>query len=144
MATSRSCYSADQVLGFLDESVEDKMENEPCMVENDNEYDDLVDTSNNTDNYFDEFDENMSMSSAPTDSIFTSPSTSHVTGDTHLALVSNNLLPSIPTSQQNPSQVQLQTSTPVPTNTPPSTLASPSNQSLTTHWSTNLDAAEQF
>ena len=138
MATSRSCYSVDQVLEFLDESVEDEMEDEPCMEGSDDEYDDLVDTSNNTDNYFDESDENMSMSSAPTDSTFTSPSTSHVTGDTQLAQVSNNLLPSTPTSQQNPSYIQLQTSTPAPTNMPLSTLAFPSNQPLTTHWSTNL------
>ena len=114
------------------------MEDEPCMEGSDDEYDDLVDTSNNTDSYFDESDENMSMSSAPTDSIFTSPSTSHVTDDTQLAQDSNNLLPSTPTAQQNPSHIQLQTSTPVPTNTLPSTLASLSNQPLTTHWSTNL------
>ena len=138
MATSRSCYSVDQVFEFLDESMEDEVEDEPCMEGSDDEYDDLVDTSNNTDSYFDECDENMSMSSAPTDSIFTSPSTSHVTGDTQLAQVSNNLLPSTPISQQNPSHIQLQTSIPVLTNTPLSTLASPSNQPLTTHWSTNL------
>ena len=66
MATSGSCYSADQVLDFLDESVE---EGEPYM-EGSDEYDDLVDTSNGTDN-LDEFDENMSMSSVPTDPIFT-------------------------------------------------------------------------
>ena len=65
MATSRSCYSVDQVLEFVDESVED----EPCMEGSDDEYDDLVDISYNIDNYFDEFDKNMSTSSAPTDSI---------------------------------------------------------------------------
>ena len=59
MVTSRNCYSVDQVLEFHDESVEDEMENEPCMVGSDDEYDDLVDTSNNTDNYFDEIDENI-------------------------------------------------------------------------------------
>ena len=129
MVTSTSCYSADQALEFLDKSVEDEMEDKPYMEGSDDEYDNLLDSSNDTGNYFDEFDENTSMSTVPIDSIFTSPSTSHSTGDIPLAQISNNLLPFTPTSQQNPMPTSM---------CKLSTLASPSNQPLTTLWSTNL------